>query len=285
MQFRRFLKKNWEKGCFLSVGLDTDYRKIPRKIKKGIGWGEAVFEFNKRVIRRTRKFVCAYKINAAFYEKLGKEGTLVLKKTVEYIKKNSFQTGVILDFKRGDIENTNKAHGEFAFDYLGCGAVTVNPYLGRISLRPFLERKNKGIFVICKTSNRGSGEFQDARVKDKKLGEVFLYELIAYKVSNEWNKNGNCGLVVGGTYTKALERIRKIAFNLPILIPGIGAQGGDLEKSVKAGLDKNKKGIIISISRSIIYPKVTEGGDFEKKVEEKAKKMAERIKKIVEKNG
>jgi len=283
MSFYELIKPRWQRGLFLSVGLDTVYERIPDfiKIKKRTSVGAAVFRFNKKIIEATNTFVCGYKINSAFYERWGKEGVLVLKKTIDYIKKKHPEVFVIVDAKRGDIGNTNRAYAEFIFNYLGADAVTVNPYLGYDSLEPFLKRKDKGIFVLCKTSSSGAGEFQDLRVEHMRLGKIPLYQAVAYNVSNLWNKNNNCGLVVGATYPEDLAKIREIASDLPILIPGIGFQGGNLKKTVECGLDANGEGIIINSSRAIIY--ASSGTDFTKKAGKETKILAGRVKTIIRK--
>ena len=218
------LAAKWKEGKFVCVGLDK---------------GE--FEFDKKIIDQTHDLVCAYKPNAAFY----KEGSLY--KTVNYIKKNHPDIAIILDAKRGDIGNTNEAYVKAIFDDLKVDAVTVHPYLGKESLQPFLDKKDKGIFVLVKTSNPGAGEFQDLEVDGKPL-----YQVIAEHVK-AWNTNGNCALVVGATYPKELKMVREIVGDMPILVPGIGTQRGDLEKTLNYGLNSKKQGLIISSSRGIIF--------------------------------
>lgn len=209
------------------------------------------FEFNKSIIDQTYKYVCAYKPNSAFYEGKGSKGISDLKKTVDYIKKYHPNIPIILDAKRADIGNTNNGYVEFIYDYLGVDAVTLHPYLGKEALMPFLERKDKGAIILCRTSNPGAGEFQDL-----KAGGVPLYEYVAKKVAGEWNTNGNCLLVVGATYPQELKRVRQIAGNeMWFLVPGIGAQGGDLEEAIKAGQNNRGMGMIINSSRGIIFSK------------------------------
>jgi len=228
MNFLQKLEKAISKNnSLLSVGLDN-----------------SSFEFNKKIIDQTYDLVCAYKPNSAFYEANGAEGIEQLKKTFIYIQKKYPNIPIIFDAKRADIGNTNEGYVKFAFDYLNADAITLHPYLGKEALQPFLDQKEKGCFILCKTSNAGAGEFQDI---DN------LYLTIAKNVSKSWNYNNNCGLVVGATYPKDLTRIRKIVGNMPILVPGIGFQGGDLEKTLKAGLTKEKSGLIINSSRGIIF--------------------------------
>ncbi|MCX6817130.1 MAG: orotidine-5'-phosphate decarboxylase [Candidatus Beckwithbacteria bacterium] len=207
-----------------------------------VGLDQGEWEFNQKIIDQTHDLVCAYKPNFAFYEALGIRGWENLKKTVEYIK--TFHSGVVViaDAKRADIGNTNEGYVKSIFDDLGFDAVTVNPYFGREALQPFLDRADKGIIILCKTSNPGSGEFQD-----------LVWEKVARNVVNDWNKNNNCLLVAGATYPEELAKIRKIAGEMTLLVPGIGEQGGDVEKTVKAGLNRQKAGMIINSSRGIIF--------------------------------
>ena len=205
-----------------------------------VGLDQGEFKVNKKIIDQTGDLVCAFKPNFAFYEALGVKGWESLKKTVEYINFKFPNVATIADAKRADIGNTNLGYVTSIFDDLGFDSVTVNPYFGREAVQPFLERVDKGIIVLCKTSNSGSGEFQDG-----------LWQKVAENISNNWNENNNCLLVAGATYPKELAEIRKIAGEMTLLVPGIGAQGGEVEKVVKAGLNKAKKGMIISSSRGI----------------------------------
>ncbi len=202
------------------------------------------FSFNKKIIDETFDLVCAYKPNSAFYEARGAAGIMDLKKTFSYIRQKYPHIVTILDAKRADIGHTNKGYVTYIFDYLGADAVTLHPYLGREALEPFLDRKEKGSIILCRTSNPGAGEFQDD-----------LYQKVATHVAKYWNANKNCALVVGATYPEELRIVRRIVKNMPLLIPGIGAQGGDLEKTVKAGVDSRGFGAIINASRSIIFAK------------------------------
>lgn len=224
------LKAKWDEGKFVCVGLD-----------------KGNFEFNKQIIDQTADIVCAFKLNSAFYEAEGKIGQEALEKTIKYIKDKYPDIAVILDAKRGDIESTNEAYVKAAFDDLGADAVTINPYLGEQSLQPFIGRKDKGIIVLVKTSNPGAYEFQDLEISGRPL-----YQVVAEHVV-DWNTNGNLAVVVGATYPKELAKVRGIVGDMPILIPGVGAQSGDLEATLKNGLDKNKQGLIISSSRGIIF--------------------------------
>ena len=269
--FMQMLRAKWAEGKFVCVGLDTDYEKIPSSVKSELSpslmdeericWG--IYQFNKKIVDATNNLVCAYKPNSAFYEQYGATGFEGLEKTIAYIHEVAPNVPVILDAKRADIGNTNDGYVKAAFDYFKADAVTVHPYLGGEAMKPFLDCKDKGIIVLCRTSNKGAGEFQDFGISGEHLsaprGE-YLYKQVAENVATYWNYNGNCLLVVGATYPGELKAVRKIVSDMPILIPGIGAQGGDLEKTLEAGLDSKDEGVIINSSRGIIY--ASSGEDF-----------------------
>ena len=242
------LEHCWKQKKYVCVGLDSDFSKIPQSFKKGNSVKEALSKFNKSIIDQTADLVCAYKMQSAFYEAEGSEGLEGLDQTVKYIRKIYPEIPLILDAKRGDIGNTNLGYTKAIFDDLGFDAVTVSPYLGGESLQPFLNRKDKGIIVLVKTSNPGAGEFQDLLVSGKPL-----YMVIAKKVANSWNKFGNCSVVVGATYPKELNDVREIIGDMPILIPGIGVKGGDLKKTIRNSRGKKSWGMIINSSRGIIF--------------------------------
>ncbi len=240
----KIVKKNKSLVC---VGLDSDFNKIP------LG---GQYLFNKTIIEATADLVCSYKLNTAFYESIGHEGIKALKDTCDYLINKYPEIPIIIDAKRADIGNTNQGYVQFVFTYLGVDAVTVHPYLGEKAIRPFLDQKDKGIIILCKTSNPGSDEFQNlylshGRGQDRKL----LYQIVAENVVNKWNANKNCMLVVGATYPDELRQVRKIVGDMTLLVPGIGAQGGDLETTLRAGLNSKKQGLIINSSRGIIFAK------------------------------
>jgi orotidine-5'-phosphate decarboxylase len=234
-----------KQNTLVCVGLDTDFGKIPKHL---LTQTHPQFVFNKAIINATHDLVCAYKLNCAFYEARGEEGIRALKMTCDYVRKTYPDIPIILDAKRADIGSTNKGYVEFAFDYLGTDAITLHPYLGQEALQPFLDRKDKGCIILCRTSNSGAGEFQDLVAGGKPL-----YERVAKQVAEKWNINGNCLLVVGATYPKELKTVRKIVGDMTILVPGVGAQGGDLEKTMKAGINSKGAGLIINSSRGIIF--------------------------------
>lgn len=228
-------------NSLLCLGLDLDLSKIPQAILKQ---KDPILNFNRQIIDATKDLVCAYKPNMAFYEMYGLEGLAALIATIEYIK--STKIPVILDAKRGDIGNSSAAYAKSVFEVFKADAVTVNPYMGHDSLEPFIDYKDKGVFVLCLTSNQGSEDFE-TQDQDKPL-----YKSVLAKVK-EWDKNLNCGLVVGATKSEQLKEIREMAPDMPLLIPGVGAQGGDLEAAVKYGVDKAGNKAIINSSRGIIY--------------------------------
>lgn len=241
-KLEKIIKRN---NSLLCVGLDSDFKNLPAKfIKKK----NPQFGFNKWIIEQTHDLVCAYKPNSAFYEVQGVQGIRELKMTIEYLQRNYPEIVTILDAKRGDIGSTNEKYAASIFDWFGFDGVTLFPYLGREALKPFLERKDKGIFVLCRTSNPGAGEFQDLLIN----GEP-LYKLVARRVVNNWNRRGNCMLVVGATYPDELAKVRKIAGEMTFLIPGIGPQRGEVEKTVITGQNTKGKGMIINSSRGVIF--------------------------------
>ena len=231
----------------LCVGLDPDPELMPDRV--------GIFEFNRAIVDATSDLVCAYKLNLAFYEALGDGGLDALRRTIKHIPNT---IPVIGDAKRNDIGNTARAYARAIFSDLGFDATTVNPYLGFDSVEPFTEYSDKGIFILCRTSNPGSADFQSLRCRTGKTSHT-LFEIVAQKAS-QWNTQGNIGLVVGATYPAELRSIRQNHPDMPILIPGIGAQGGDLGLAVRYGVDAQGRGIIINSSRQIIY--ASQGKDY-----------------------
>lgn len=242
-------------NSLVCVGLDVDPATMPSVILRKM---DPVLSFNKAIIDATADVVCAYKPNLAFYEALGPVGWEILAETVKHIPQDKV---VIADGKRGDIGNTAKAYARAVFEVYGFDAVTVNPYLGQDSVQPFIDYQDKGVLVLCKTSNPGSREFQDLAVATgiQSDRQQPLYEIVAQQVV-KWNTHGNCGLVVGATYPDELARVRALAPDVPLLIPGVGAQAGDLEAAVRNGTDANKELAIINASRAIVN--ASSGDDF-----------------------
>ena len=240
-------------NSLLCIGLDPNMEMLPEHLQSD---PQAYVNFNKAIVDATADLVCAYKPNSAFYEARGAQGVEELKATCDYIKSKYPDIPIILDFKRGDIGSTNDQYSKFAFDYIGADAITVHPYQGGKALQAFLDQKDKGIIVWVRSSNPGGGEFQDLEVNGRKL-----YLEVADSVVKNWNANENCLLVVGATYPDELAEIRQLAGdNLVFLVPGIGAQGGDVEATVKAGVNSAGRGIIINSARDIIY--ASNGEDF-----------------------
>lgn len=232
-----------------------------------------ILDFNKAIIEATADLVCAYKPNFAFYEALGIEGLDILEKTIKFIPSH---LPIIGDAKRNDIGNTAKAYARALFSAFGCDAATVNPYLGFDSTQPFLEYKDKGVFILCHTSNPGALDFQGLTCTTG----LPLYEVVAQK-AKEWNVYDNVGLVVGATYPGELKRLRQLCPEMVILIPGIGAQGGDLALAVKYGVNTRGGGAIISISRQILY--ASTGKDFAQAARRVAGKFQNQINYLISK--
>lgn len=246
----------------LCVGLDPDPALMPNKIE--------IFEFNKAIIDATAHLVCAYKPNFAFYEALGIEGFNALKRTADYIPED---IPVIGDAKRGDIGNTAKAYARSIFTYFNFDATTVNPYLGFDSVEPFLQYQDRGVFVLCRTSNAGAVDFQSLSCEVNGRRHR-LFEIVAEKVS-QWNTRGNLGLVVGATYPEELKLIRQKFADMPLLIPGIGTQGGELSRVVSYGVDARRQRTIINSSRQILY--ASREKDFAQAAGRAAKELRDQI--------
>lgn len=231
----------------------TFQQKLDRIVKTNhslvcVGFDQADYCKNVHIIDQTHDLICAYKLNSAFYEAAGARGIKQLKLICDYLKKTYPHIPIILDAKRADIGSTNEAYIGYAFDYVGADAITLQPYLGQEALRPFLDLKDKGFFILCRTSNPGAGEFQDLKSSGKPL-----WQIVAENVSQKWNKNKNCMLIVGATYPKELAKVRHIVGNMTLLIPGIGAQGGNIKTTVTTGKNSQGAGMIINSSRGIIF--------------------------------
>ena len=249
-------------NSLLCVGLDPDPGLMPDKV--------GIFEFNKAIIDATADLVCAYKLNLAFYEALDDEGIDALKRTIKYIPND---IPVIGDAKRGDIGNTDKAYAKAIFSNLNFDAATVNPYLGFDSIEPFIQYTDKGVFILCRTSNAGALDFQSLHCQAES-GFRPLFEIVALKAS-QWNTHGNIGLVVGATYPEELRLIRQSYPDMPLLIPGIGAQGGDVALTVRYGVDAQGQKAIINSSRQIIY--ASREKDFAQAARRVASELREQI--------
>lgn len=229
----------------LCVGLDPDFGKLPQKFREK---SDPQQRFGEWIVDQTAEFAAAIKLNVAFYEARGAQGVAEMERTMEYARAKHPDLVTICDAKRADIGNTNKGYAEAIFNQMGFDAVTLHPYLGREALEPFLSRRDKMCIVLCRTSNPGAGEFQDLDVNGKPL-----WLTVAERVSSEWDVGGNCALVVGATYPEEMRRIREIAPRTTFLVPGIGAQGGNVQDVVEAGLGGETPGLLISASRSILF--------------------------------
>lgn len=225
----------------ICVGLDPQPQRTP---------GEEILDFNTRVIEATAGLVCAYKPQSAFYEVAGDVGWQALKETIAAVRRIAPEAMVILDAKRNDIGNTAEAYAASVFDWFDADAVTINPYLGGDAVAPFLQRPERGAFALCRTSNPGAADLQSLSM----AGGEPLYLTVA-EHARRWGEthHGNLGLVVGATWPEELEQVRSRCPEMPILLPGIGAQGGDLEASVAVGVDGDGRGLLVSASRSVIY--------------------------------
>jgi orotidine-5'-phosphate decarboxylase len=246
-------------GSLLCVGLDPDPAKLPKDLAGEVKLtgplagtqdlfpgAQPLYAFNRRIVDATAGIAAAYKPQIAFYSALGAEDQLLA--SIRYIRERAPAALVILDAKRNDIGNTAEAYAREAFDRYGADAVTVNPYMGEDSVRPFLARPDRGAILLCRTSNPGARDFQDLLVDG-----LPLYRHVAQRAAGHWNEQRNLMLVVGATYPREMADLRQAHPEVPFLVPGIGAQGGDLEATLAAGLDAHGTGLLISSSRNIIY--------------------------------
>jgi len=253
---------------FICVGLDTDFEKLPLHIKSSTN---PVLNFNKAIIDSTSEYCAAYKVNFAFYEKDGEEGLKILSETILYIPSNIL---IIADAKRGDIGNTSRMYAKSVFEHYNCDAVTLNPLMGKDSLEPFLDYTDKLNFILALTSNKGSNDFEKLKLDNGKL----FYQQIIEKVK-EWNLNNNCGIVFGATNSKELKENINSFGTLPVLLPGIGAQGGSLEDVLNSFKSVNRKSFLINVSRGIIYK--SSGEDFAEKARKEILRLNVEVNKIL----
>lgn len=260
----------FRKKTFLCVGLDTELSKIPQHL---LGQEDPILEFNRRIIDATRDLCVAYKPNLAFYESLGPAGWLTLQKTVDYIGHEHF---IIADAKRGDIGNTSRMYAEAFYQKMNFDAVTVAPYMGEDSVTPFLGFEGKWAILLALTSNKGSNDFQRDWLEDSREA---VWEKVM-RVAQGWGSPANLMFVVGATHPDAFIRVREIAPDSFLLVPGVGAQGGDLAAICRNGLTRDC-GLLVNASRSIIY--ASAGEDFAEKAREEAKKMQEAMEELLHK--
>lgn len=262
MNKQELVKNIKNKQSYLCVGLDTDISKIPHHL---LGEKDPIFEFNKQIIDATLPFVVAYKPNIAFYEALGSKGWDSLQKTLEYIPKEVF---TIADAKRGDIGNTSGLYAKAFFETLNCDSITVAPYMGEDSVKPFLEFKDKWVILLAHTSNTGSKDFQTLPTTDGLLFEQVI------KISQKWATSDQLMYVVGATKAESFVQIRELAPDYFLLVPGVGAQGGDLGEVSKYGMNKDC-GLLVNSSRAIIY--ASNQKDFALQAAKEAKKVADEM--------
>ena len=249
MDFMQALRQRWnESDSLVCVGLDPEPAKFPPKFTDD---PDAIFAFCRDVVDATAEFACAFKPQIAHFAARGAEDALG--RLIAHVHAAHPGIPVILDAKRGDIGSTAQHYATEAFDRFQADAVTANPYLGRDSVQPFLDRADRGVVILCHTSNPGAGHFQDLDV-----GGRPLYQHVAERVARDWNGHGNCALVVGATWPAQLCEVRAIVGDMPLLIPGVGAQGGDVEAVVRNGLAADGAGLLVSSSRAILY---ASGGD------------------------
>ena len=264
--FLQKLQNSWRRQhSLLCVGLDPNITKIPTKLRQDV---DALFRFNREIIDATAHLVCAFKPQIAYYSAVAAENQL--EKTIHYIQTHYPQIPVILDAKRGDIGATAAMYAKEAFERYQADAVTVNPYMGGETLEPFLQYREKGVIVLCRTSNAGSGEFQSLIADGRPLSHH-----VAMRAATQWNGHNNIALVVGATYPSEVGAIRRIVDEMPLLIPGIGTQGGNLKAILEQGLTKTGDGLVINVSRAIIH--ASDRADFA----EKAAREASRLSKLI----
>lgn len=267
MNYREKLEAAWRKsGSLLCVGLDPELSLLP----DGFGPND-IAAFNRAIIEATSDLVCAYKPNVAFYEGLGPElGYAALRETLAAIPPHII---TLADAKRGDVEHTARAYVRALFDDLGFDAATINPYLGRDSVEPWIESAEHGVFVVTRTSNPGAPDLQDVQVQTAS-GTQPLFEVVAGRC-REWDQHGNVGIVAGATYPAEMERLRELCPDMPFLVPGIGAQAGSLGAAVRSGLDARGAGILVSASRGVTY--ASKGADFAQAARREALRLRDEI--------
>jgi len=255
MRFVDNLKRAWrERNSLVCVGLDPEPARLPAHLRDS---PDAIFEFCRTIVDATADLVCCFKPQIAHFAAHAAEDAL--ERVIAHIYENHGNVPVILDAKRGDIGSTAQNYAIEAYDRYGADAVTVNPYLGRDSVQPFLDRAGRGVVLLCRTSNPGARDLQDLPVPGPN-GSRPLYQHVAALVAQEWNTHDNCALVVGATYPQDLAAVREIVGDMPLLVPGVGAQGGDVEAVVLNGTNSEDAGLIISSSRAILY--ASAGEDF-----------------------
>ena len=277
MNFIEQLRTRWQaSNSLVCVGLDPDPAKFPDAfVDDGdIDDSEALFTFCRDIADATAEFACAFKPQIAYFAAQN-GGEIALQRLIAHINATHPDVPVILDAKRGDIGNTAEQYALEAFDRFGADAVTLNPYMGRDSAEPFLQRNDRGCVFLCHTSNPGARDFQELVVSDANGGFAPLYQHVARTIARDWNGDGNCALVVGATFPEELKVIRGIVGDMPLLIPGIGAQGGDVEATVRNGKTADGTGLMINSSRGILY--ASQGSDFASAAASAARRLRDEI--------
>jgi len=260
------LRRRWDRqNTLLCVGLDPDPNRFPEAFRTG---KDAIFAFNRAIIDATSDLVCAFKPQVAHYSACGAEDQLV--KTIDYIRSEHPEISILLDAKRGDIGSTAEMYAREAFDRYGADAVTVNPYMGFDAIEPFLARSDKGVVVLCRTSNPGARTFQDLQVEGKPL-----YLRVAEEAVLRWNQHGNILLVVGATSPTELRKVRKLAGDVPLLVLGVGHQGASVVQAIENGQDSQGAGVLLSTSRSVLY--ASSGTDFAAAARQQALRLRDEI--------
>ena len=266
MTFIEKLNRRWASSqSLLCVGLDPDEARFPAHLQ---GKTDSFFQFCTAIVDATAPYACSFKPQIAYFASRGAEDQL--RDIIAYIHENHPDIPVVLDSKRGDIGSTAKHYAKEAYERFGADAVTLSPYMGFDSVEPYLEYEDRGAILLCRTSNKGGNDLQMLMVGDKPL-----YQHVASLANDPWNKNGQLGLVVGATYPNEIEMVRSLAPNMPLLVPGVGAQGGDIDACVQAGITADKTGMMINSSRAILY--ASQGEDFLEAAREAARVTCEKI--------
>jgi len=275
MNFIEALKQAWRiNDSLVCVGLDPEPLKFPAHLR---GRPDAIYEFCAAIVDATADLVCCYKPQIAHFAAQRAEDAL--ERLIAYVHEKHPGVPVILDAKRGDIGSTAQHYASEAFERYGADAVTLNPYLGRDSVQPFLDRADKGVVLLCHTSNPGAADLQELTVRSTDGSELPLYQHVATSVARDWNTNGNCVLVVGATWPEQLAQVRALVGDMPILVPGVGAQGGDAEAVVRNGTTRRGDGLIISSSRAILY--ASGGEDFASAARKAAQSLRDEIRRYL----
>jgi len=265
-QFIDQLQRAWDSNdSLVCVGLDPEIERFPAQVAEQ---PSPIFQFNKAIIDATADLVCAYKPQFAHYAAYEAEDQL--ERTIDYIHRSYPGIPVILDSKRGDVGNTAERYAIEAFERYHADAVTVSPYLGGDSMEPFLKYEEKGVIILCRTSNPGAGDLQDLEISGRRL-----FHIVADLAARRWNTRGNCLLVVGATYPRELAEVREIVGNMPFLVPGVGAQGGDVAQAVQNGQTAAGAGLVMSSSRGILY--ASSGENFASAAREVTMKLRDQI--------